>query len=330
MATKKRFSISQDLANGIRNTIQSASTNQGQLHYDLMSIDIIEPDPMNPRKLLITRKDIIEGLNQNDLNYEIKLKEFEALKELAESLKRVGIRNAIEVYKEGQKYRIISGERRYLASLLAGQHSIPVRINHKPDEFKLRYTQWIENINRQDLSLLEKYNNLVSIADAYQKSNNIELDEKMLQSLLGVSNSQCYRYFCLLKADTKIVDLIRTQKIKNLKIIQELMTIKHKEMREQILSMINSSKKEITSLTNYKAISNKKRHHRNTTVNLGTIKNIKIAQYLINTILSDTKLTKFQQQFKDIDWTSSKAISKTFKDLFRVMEKELNIQDEVF
>jgi hypothetical protein len=70
MSTKKRFSIAPDLASGIRNTIQSASTNQGQLHYDMMSLDAIEPDPENPRKLSLSRDEIINGLVATDKDYQ--------------------------------------------------------------------------------------------------------------------------------------------------------------------------------------------------------------------------------------------------------------------
>ena len=51
MSIKKRFTIAPDLASGLRNSIQSASANLGQLHYDMMSLDIIERDPKNPRQL---------------------------------------------------------------------------------------------------------------------------------------------------------------------------------------------------------------------------------------------------------------------------------------
>lgn len=63
MSTKKRFSIAPDLASGIRHTIQSASTNQkNTLHYDMMSLDMLEPDPENPRDLSITQKEILAGV----------------------------------------------------------------------------------------------------------------------------------------------------------------------------------------------------------------------------------------------------------------------------
>ena len=327
--SKKRFSIAPDIANGLRNTIQSASTNQGQLHYDMMALDIIEPDPENPRKLMISRNEILNGLNSLDPNYQIKLKESEALNELSESIKRIGIRNAIEVYKDGLKYRIITGERRYWAALLAGQKSIPARINQKPDEFNLRYTQWVENINRQDLSLWEKYNNLLLIADAYRNSNQIEFTEQILHQLLGVSHIQAYRYFCLLKAEEKIAQLVQLGKLNNLKLIQELVSMKDKSAKNQIISWISSSKDEVTSLAHYRAVAGKKKitlkENNKQSINLGKITNINTAKHVFDILLFDNRLKKYSHSFKNLDWGSPLAVTNAFKDLFKCIEKEFSL-----
>jgi ParB family chromosome partitioning protein len=333
MSIKKRFTIAPDLASGIRNTIQSASNNQGQLHYDMMSLDAIEPDPLNPRRLLISRDEILNGVNYKDPDYQAKQKEREALNELSESIKRIGIKNAIEVYKDGLKYRIITGERRYWAAILAGQKDVPARISSKPDEFSLRYTQWVENINRQDLSLWDKFNNLVLIADGYKKSNRGEFDEQVLQSLLGISNIQAYRYFSLLKADERITQLIQVGKLNNLKVVQELVSMKDKGARNQIISWIQSSKNEVTSLASYRNVAGKKsaisKNKSGQSISLGKINNLHIAKQLMDIVLSDTRLDKYRQGFKNIDWTSSKAITKAFKDLLKTVEKEFSTEETV-
>jgi ParB/RepB/Spo0J family partition protein len=251
---KKRFAIAPDLASGIRNTIQSAASNQGQMHYDMMSLEIIERDPQNPRHIILDRDEILHGPHSTDPDYPMKLKERLALLELAESVKRVGIRNAIEVYKDGAKYRIISGERRYWAALLAGHTSVPVRISQKPNEFNLRYLQWIENINRQDLSLWEKYQNLLAMSEAYRQANQNEFNEQILQTLLGVSQIQAYRYFCMLQAEQSVIQLVQLGKLNNLKLVQELAAMKDKGARNQIISWILMAKHEVTSLLNYKAV----------------------------------------------------------------------------
>lgn len=327
MSTKKRFSIAPDLASGIRNTINSASTNQGQLHYDMMSVDVIETDPNNPRKLIISREEILNGVHSSDPQYHIKLKERESLIELSESIKRVGIKNAIEVFKNGTKYQIITGERRYSAALLSGQKTVPVRISSKPDEFHLRYTQWVENINRLDLSLAEKLNNLILIREAYKNINQEEFSEQTLQKLLGISPIQAYRYFCLLKADEKIIQLIQLGKLNNLKIVQELVAMKDKSACNQILSWILASKEEITSLAKYKNSAGKKvitSKKVTQPISLGKIKNIAIAKQLLEIILSDSRLEKHRHQFHNLDWSSPKRITKAFETLFNAMENELS------
>lgn len=327
MSTKKRFTIAPDLASGIRNTIQSASSNHnhGQLHYDMMAIETIEPDPLNPRKLALSLHEMLHGLKPNDPDYQNKVKELDALNELCESIKKIGIRNAIEVYKEGLKYRIITGERRYWAAILAGHSTVPVRISQKPDEFNLRYTQWVENINRQDLSLWEKFNNLMLIADAYKSSHRTELNERALQDLLGISNVQAYRYFCLLKAEQSIIQLLELGKINNLKVVQELVAMKDQGARNQVISWVLTTKDEVTSLTHYRDVAGKKSLSGKTKVSqaiqLGKIKNIHTAKQLMEIVLADDRLQKYKHGFKAIDWNSSKSISKAFKELCKTMEK---------
>jgi len=323
MSTKKRFTIASDLASGIRNTMQSASKNQGQLHYDMMSLDVIEPDPNNPRKLLLTRNELMNGLNQLDPDYKTKLKNVDSLHELAESIKRVGIRNAIEVYKEGSKYFIITGERRYWAALLADQKTIPVRINQRPDELNLRYIQWVENINRQDLSLWERFHNLKLLAEAHKNANQGELTESTIQQLLSISSIQAYRYFCLLKADEKIINLIKLEKLNNLKLVQELVSMKDKIAKNQIINWIASSKKEITSLADYREVVGKKSSSTKC-IRLGKINNTHAAKQLFEIVMSDKLLEKHREKFIDIDWTSLKAINKVFKNLFKIFESEFN------
>lgn len=333
MSNKKRFTIAPDLANGIRNTMQSASTNQGQMHYDMMSLDIIEPDPYNPRKLLMTRDEIINGLNHSDPEYKTKSKNLEALNELAESIKRVGIRNAVEVYKDGLKYYIITGERRYWAAILTGQKTIPVRINQKPDEFNLRYIQWVENINRQDLSLWERYHNLTLLSEAHKNSNQEELTEDFIQKLLGISNIQAYRYFCLLKADEKVLELIKLGKLNNIKLVQELVSMKDKIAKNQIIAWIFSSKDEITSLANYREVAGKKSSNSKSknaqSIHLGKINNTQVAKHLLEIVISDVRLQKHRDKLINIDWTSSKAITKVFKNLFKVIEDEFSLKETV-
>jgi len=323
MSTKKSFSIPKGLATGIRTSIQSATTHHGQLHYDIMAIEAIEPDPNNPRKLSITKDELFRPLNKNDTHYEKKLKELTALHDLAESIKRVGIRNAIEVYKEDNRYKIISGERRYLAAILAGQNFVPARINQKFEELKLRYIQWVENINRQDLSLVEKYNNLLTMASAFTKTSPTPLTADILREILGISETQAYRYHCLLNAEPEIIDLVKSEKLTNLKLVQELSCIKNKSARLKILAELQKTGQEVTSLNQFKKLKEKKSSTAST-IHLGKVSHPHTAKYLLQLILKDAKFNQHQARFATINWHSAKDINHAFKTLLRLIEQEFN------
>jgi len=80
----------------------------------------------------------------------------EALEELAASIKALGLVQPItlrEVAKD--KYQIISGERRYKASLLAGLTTVPAYVKKASDENVMEMAL-IENIQREDLNSIEK------------------------------------------------------------------------------------------------------------------------------------------------------------------------------
>jgi hypothetical protein len=47
------------------------------------------------------------------------------------------------------------------------------------------------------------------------------------------------------------------------------------------------------------------------------------AKYLFNILLSDPKLNKYQKNFNSLDWSSTKAINKAFKNLLTTIDKEL-------
>lgn len=76
----------------------------------------------------------------------------EALNELADSIKQIGVVQPITLRKqEDGKYQIIAGERRFRASQIAGLKSIPAYIR-EVNENELMEMALIENIQREDLN----------------------------------------------------------------------------------------------------------------------------------------------------------------------------------
>ncbi len=77
------------------------------------------------------------------------------LEELAESIRQKGLLQPILVVKQGPRYRIIAGERRYRASRIAGLDMIPCLVRDF-DEAQQLEAALIENIQREDLNPIEE------------------------------------------------------------------------------------------------------------------------------------------------------------------------------
>ena len=85
----------------------------------------------------------------------------DALAELAESIKKDGLQEPIIVRRAGDKYELVSGERRCRASVLADKREIPAVCRDISDRDMLKLGL-IENIQREDLNAIE-------VAQAYHE-----------------------------------------------------------------------------------------------------------------------------------------------------------------
>ena len=79
----------------------------------------------------------------------------EALQELAASIKAVGVLQPIIVSREGERYTIIAGERRYRASRLAELTEIPAIVRDWDSQMRLE-AALVENLQRDDLNPVEE------------------------------------------------------------------------------------------------------------------------------------------------------------------------------
>jgi ParB family chromosome partitioning protein len=131
----------------------------------------------------------------------------EALRELAESIKVHGIIQPITVRKLAHhQYQLISGERRFQASRLAGLTSIPAYIRTADDQQMLEMAL-IENIQRENLNPIE-------VALSYQRlisECNLKQDE--LGDRVGKNRSTVTNYLRLLKLPPDIQIALRDNRL---------------------------------------------------------------------------------------------------------------------
>jgi len=119
----------------------------------------------------------------------------ESLRELASSIKELGVVQPITVRKLGfNKYQLVSGERRFRASKLIGLETIPAYIRIANDQESLEMAL-VENIQRQDLDPIE-------IALSYQRLiDDIDLTQEEMSVRVGKKRSTIANYLRLLKLD---------------------------------------------------------------------------------------------------------------------------------
>jgi len=131
----------------------------------------------------------------------------EALNELAESIKVHGIIQPITVRKLApHQYQLISGERRFQASKLAGLTSVPAYIRTADDQQMLEMAL-IENIQRENLNPIE-------VALSYQRLiSECNLKQEELGDRVGKNRSTVTNYLRLLKLPPDIQIALRDNKL---------------------------------------------------------------------------------------------------------------------
>ena len=127
----------------------------------------------------------------------------EALSELADSIRELGLIQPITVKRDGEKYIIISGERRWRASERAGLESIPAYIR-EVDDTTLHAMALVENIQREDLNAIEISLGMQRLVEE------CGLTQEALATRLGKKRSTVANYLRLLNLPNEIQYAIKS------------------------------------------------------------------------------------------------------------------------
>ena len=138
-------------------------------------VDLIEPNPYQPRMTFAS----------------------EAMQELADSIRTFGLIQPITVRRKGDKYQIISGERRYRASIMAGMDMIPAYIRDASEQGMLEMAI-VENIQRENLDPIE-------VAMSYQRlMDECSLTQEQMADRVGKKRASVANQLRLLKLPAKV------------------------------------------------------------------------------------------------------------------------------
>ena len=186
--------------------------NENVSRETLININLIEPNKEQPRKVF------------ND----------DALQELADSIKQIGIIQPIILQKREKYYEIIGGERRWRAAKLAGLKEVPAIVKDYTEK-EIVEIALIENIQREDLNPIEEalaYQKLVKEFNLKQD----EVAERVAKSRVAITNSMR-----LLKLDKRVQEMIIEEMISSGH-ARALLAIENGELQYQLATKIFDEK----------------------------------------------------------------------------------------
>ena len=171
--------------NNSQNAAENSETVDNSQKVVEISVDLIDPNPFQPRKVFSD----------------------DELVELADSIEQHGLIQPIAVRKVGDRYQLISGERRTRASKLAGLPTIKAQVYENLDDKAMAEWALIENIQRVDL-------NPVEVAKSYQQLiDNHGYTHEDLSKIVSKSRSAITNALRLLKLPPQVLLWIEEGKI---------------------------------------------------------------------------------------------------------------------
>ena len=147
-------------------------------------LDILLPQSETAEDLLVREvpiSDIDPSLSQPRKAFDP-----EALEQLADSIRQKGLLQPILVTMQGDRYRIVAGERRYRASRLAGLTTIPCLIRQFSEAEQME-AALIENIQREDLNPIEEAQAIQSLMTHFGYTQD-EAAKKLGKSRPAITN----------------------------------------------------------------------------------------------------------------------------------------------
>lgn len=171
------------LGKGLSALLQDRETG-GDSELRELDVDLLTPNPFQPRQVFSEAK----------------------LDELAQSIRVHGFVQPLVVRRDGERFQIIAGERRWRAAQRLGLLKVPVVIKRIPDE-QLMETSLVENIQRESLNPLEE-------AGAYYRlTHEFHLTQEAVAQRTGKDRTTITNLLRLLKLPKDVQQLVLEEKL---------------------------------------------------------------------------------------------------------------------
>ncbi len=224
------------------------------------------------------------------------------IQELMDSIRSKGVLEPILVRTKADRFEIIAGERRFIASKNIGSKEIPC-IEMDVEENEAMEIALIENLQRKDLDLFEEADGLQSLIDLYGY-NHQQVSDK-----IGKARSTITEILSIARIPVPIRDLIKTAGVFSRSTIIE---IAKQKTEDDMLKLVNEiSKRHLTredtrDLSKYLTGKTKKQKY-----------------YVYNFIPDDTDRFKLRLEFKKPS-VSRQEIIEVLEDIIKRLQKIKN------
>lgn len=205
----------------INKTVVTSEQPQNTADIMLIPVGMIEPNPFQPRSAF----------------------DQDAMEELADSIRTLGLIQPITVRrKSNDRYQIISGERRFRASKMAGMNEIPAYIRETDDQGMLEMAI-VENIQREDLDPIE-------VALSYQRLiEECSLTQEQMATRVGKKRASVTNYLRLLRLPAKIQHDLKVGLL-SVGHAKVLLGVENQEIQEELCDLVIKEELSVRQLEN--------------------------------------------------------------------------------
>ena len=205
----------------INKTVVTSEQPQNTADIMLIPVGMIEPNPFQPRSAF----------------------DQDAMEELADSIRTLGLIQPITVRKKSHdRYQIISGERRFRASKMAGMNEIPAYIRETDDQGMLEMAI-VENIQREDLDPIK-------VALSYQRLiEECSLTQEQMATRVGKKRASVTNYLRLLRLPAKIQHDLKVGLL-SVGHAKVLLGVENQEIQEKLCDLVIKEELSVRQLEN--------------------------------------------------------------------------------
>jgi ParB family chromosome partitioning protein len=194
------------------------------MRHDDHFVDLISARVAGPRIRMIS-------LDKIDANPRQARSELGNIEELMASIKEKGVLEPILVRPKNDRFEIIAGERRYVASKNLGLRDIPcIEMNVRDNE--ALEVALIENLQRKDLDVFEEADGLKALVDIYSYSHS-QLAEK-----IGKARSTITEILNVARIPKHLRDICRSHDINSRSTLIEIAKLDKQQDMEKLIKEI--------------------------------------------------------------------------------------------